>query len=119
MSITKYVPQVGDTVRRDIWTDPCLSVKVTAVGRNRFLAINAEDDELSYPTHLDWVWVKVETPAPLPDRWINVHPRGLGATYPPTQASANFGALPGRIAVLHIWTDADGVDHADIERLTS
>lgn len=66
-----------------------------------------------------WVGIPEDLPRPEPppERWINVYnfPSYLGW---PSRARADAEAAPNRLAVLHVWTDADGVDHAEIERVT-
>ena len=109
-----YVPQVGDTVRHPAW--PSETLAITAVGRDHLLAINEHGTEIKYV--LSDKWVKVETPTPLPEWWINVYPSNIGTCFP-CRADAQRYVMSERIAVLHIWTDADGVDHAEIERVTA
>jgi len=111
---TNYTPKVGDRVRRagfhhDQWFD------VTAVGLVCFLGTESDGFESAEPIGADWV--RVETPTPLPECWVNVTTTGLGNDWP-TRAETDEVAGRNTVAVLHVWTDADGVDHAEIERVT-
>jgi hypothetical protein len=116
-----YVPQVGDTVRKPAWVnDPHLWLQVVATNGPVFLAnyaSNGRPSSTSWGLGAEWVKVDwVEPPTPLPDAWINVYPGYLWSPFAYGDADrASGGALADRIAVLHIWTDADG-DHAEIER---
>lgn len=108
-----YRPQVGDMVREASWTSP--AVEVMYVGTNLFVG-NDGTYEDCWP--LDNDWIKVEPKVPLPDRWVNVWNDGLGASSNSTKEDADLFFHHGhRIAVIHIYTDAEGVDHADIERV--
>ena len=107
-----YVPQVGDTVRHPAWRSE--TVTVTAIGKRCLLAVDQNDREFSYD--ISNSWVKVETPTPLPERWANVYPDGFWQSHATAMAARRNGHA-ARIAVLHIWTDTDGNDHADIERV--
>ena len=86
---------------------------VDYVGRTIIAGTDRFGNEWS--TGLDGVWIKVETPTPLHERWINTYPDGYTAAYS-SKASADMYAGEGVITV-HIWTDADGVDR--IERVTA
>ena len=108
-----YVPQVGDTVRRPLWAPSTDPVEVTATGRRRFLGLDSSGE---YPYDIDGGWVKVVKPLPLPERWINTYANGRACAHF-TRQEANHASMRERIAVLHIWTDADGNDHAEIERV--
>jgi len=108
-----YVPQVGDAVRHEAWDSGSEAVDITAVGVRRFLAA-VRGVESTYV--IDEGWSKVETPTPLPERWINVYPNGHVAAHN-KKATADHFALADRIILLHVWTDDDGVEHADIERV--
>ena len=110
-----YVPQVGDTVCRYDWP-PNESIVVTAVGRDRFLALFDSGTEVSYEIGGDWI--KVVKPTPLPEQWINVYPGNIGWPAYSQGLTAEECAGDHRLAILHIWTDANGVDHADIERVS-
>ena len=108
-----YVPQVGDTVRHDAWSEGD-TARVTAVGERKVLMVRGLLPEASWD--LCHQWHKVVKPKPLPERWVNLTTRGLGNDYS-SKADADEVAASHRLAILHIWTDADGVDHADIERV--
>jgi len=108
-----YVPQAGDRVQRASWYSH-EHFDVTAVGRGYFLGIN--DDGYESARSLSGEWIKVETPTPLPERWQNVSTQGFITTYR-TNWDADRYAADDRIACIHIWTDADGVDR--IERVTA
>jgi len=110
---TNYTPKVGDSVRRASWMPSMHSVDVTAIGRYRFLGVDSDGE---FPHDLNGKWIKVETPLPLPEQWSNVYPDGFWQSHT-TAVSAGVNSHDGRIAVLHIWTDADGVDHAEILRI--
>ena len=109
-----YVPKVGDRVRAATWSARSY-MDVVAVGQMAVFGIDEVGDE--WCPDLDREWIKVETPTPLPERWANVYPDGIWQDHK-TALSANTNATyRNRMAVLHIWTDADGVDHAEIERV--
>ena len=108
-----YVPQVGDRVRTARWSDTSY-MDVIAVGQTAIFGIDEDGDE--WCPDLDVEWLKVETPTPLPERWLNFDSIGIQNNYP-TRAQADAVAADDRIALIHIWTDADGVDR--IERVTA
>jgi len=110
-----YVPQVGDTVRHPAWPSEILTI--TAVGRHHLLAVNEQGTEIKYV--IAGTWVKVVKPTPLPYALINVHPAFTsGSLWTRRDADRIAGQHPDhRIAVIHLWTDEEGVDHADIERV--
>ena len=110
-----YTPQVGDRVRRESWSASTPSVDVTAIGSYRFLGVDRDGE---FPYDMDGEWVKVVEPTPLPERWANVYPDGVGLDYARRSGTDEVTRVNERIAVLHIWTDADGVDHGEIERVT-
>ena len=58
------------------------------------------------------------TPAPLADCWYYVTTAGRVSLPKDTRADAIDHAGMNVLAVVHIWTDSDGVDHAEIERVT-
>ena len=117
MSAT-YVPEVGDRVYTSEWGGPGKGNKmeVTAVGARSFLGLQVNGIERQLD--LSFKWVKVDTPQPLPDRWVNATPAGLGLDHP-TRAAADAAAGPTRIALLHIWTTPDHRDVFEIERVTT
>ena len=109
-----YVLVKGDRVRRESWG--CGEyVDVDHVGRNVVVGIDECDSERTMVLSVG-EWIKVETPTPLPERWINAYPEGYGSACW-TRQSADRWADGTRIALVHIWTDADGVDR--IERVTA
>jgi len=109
-----YVPQAGDTIRHEVWA-PGDTALITAVGRTHMLlSRNGAPDREAWQIRNHWI--KVETPLPLPEQWSNVYPDGFWQSHT-TAMSARVNSHDGRIAVLHIWTDADGVDHAEILRI--
>ena len=108
-----YVPVKGDRVRRPAWSDAEYFL-VLNVARNTFHCVDADGGEWSIT--LDGEWVKVETPTPLPELWINAYPDSYIRAHD-TSTEAQRHALDNRIALVHIWTDADGVDR--IERVTA
>jgi len=114
-----YVPQVGDRVRRTNWSDR-LYMDVEYVGRS--LVVGADPDGREMTATLSSTtsgeWVKVETPAPLADCWYYVTKTGLVSPPKDSRAIAFDHAGVHVPAVVHIWTDSDGVDHAEIERVT-
>lgn len=114
-----YRPEVGDIV-----TAPLMgyNIRVTAVGEEYLLAksctpIEGDDDDESFwkIDDVGWEWIKVEPSRPLPERWWYIHCKdGRGSV---SVASASPIRPQGpNVAVLHIWTDEHGVDHAEIER---
>jgi hypothetical protein len=109
----EYTPQVGDRVRRHYWRRGYIDVQ--HVGNAYFMGINSAGEEVA--RRLDEDWVKVGTPAPLPDFWSNVDRWGVAGIWR-DRAGADKYAINDRLAVVHIYTDADGVDHADIHRVT-
>jgi len=113
---TNYTPKDGDRVGRHDWRLGEF-ITVAAVGRERFLASFGSGDEASHV--IDSGWIKVEVPTPLPDCWYYVD-RGGVVSYPCNTRAIAFD-YPGMdaLAVVHIWTDAYGVDHAEIERVTA
>jgi hypothetical protein len=110
-----YRPVAGDRIRRP-WWKPGHHRDVKHVGAFYLIADNDLGDEVV--DDVTGEWIKVETPAPLPETWLNVTTSGFGGSYVDRLAAEQF-ARGHRIAVVHIYTDADGVDHADIERVTS
>jgi len=111
---TNHTPEVGDRVRRASWVPSMDAVDVTAIGRYRFLGVDSDGE---FPYDIDDNWVKVIKPTPLPEQWLNVYPGNIGWPAYGHGFTAEECAGDHRIAVLHIWTDADGVDHAEIERV--
>ena len=107
-----YVPQVGDRIRLQHWVHDWIDVKY--VSRELVIGVDGYGNE-----RMPWLsepWVKVEAPIPLPERFMNLNADGGGNTYT-SRAVADFQALDHRIAVVRIWTDADGEDR--IERVTA
>lgn len=107
-----YTPKVGDRVTSPQWPDGWW-VDVEYVGRKSFIGVLEDGEEYS-----GWVaapWQLVERIDPLRDMWINVYgDQGCYYSYR-TREAADRNAMPGRTALLHIWTDSDGVDR--IERV--
>jgi hypothetical protein len=119
----RYTPAVGHMVRQSGWGDAD-TLEVTAVGRFKFLTLTLDGiQEQSW--NLAGEWVQVVQPKPLTETWAGVAARGgtysfMGATSAATAAVGcrqAWGTSP--LAIVHIWTDADGVDHAEIERFAS
>ena len=105
-----YVPQVGDRIRLQHWVHDWIDVKY--VSRELVIGVDGYGNE-----RMPWLsepWVKAVEP--LPERWSNVYPDGFWQSHE-TAISARRNGHVGRIAVLHIWTDTDGNDHAEIERV--
>jgi hypothetical protein len=118
----KYIPAVGHMVRQPQWAD-AYAMEVTAVGRTKFFSLTFNgSDEQSWK--LDDEWVQVVKPEPLTEAWVAL--RADGGTWRPSGATSFatavakcqqvWGGPP--VAVVHIWTDA-GVDHVELERVTS
>lgn len=105
----RYIPQVGDRVRHEEWDAGCWCDVLAIDGGDIFARTELGDAEV-------WTmgdgWRKVEAPTPLPDAWFNTY----ATSGYETRQMADGWANDDRIAVVHIWTDADGNDHADIER---
>ena len=108
-----YVPVKGDRVRRPEWASGN-HMDVLFVGGQMVFGTNQSGFEFTSGVEGDWV--KVETPTPLPERFMNLNADGTANTYT-SRAVADSYAGPSRIAVIYIWTDADGVDR--IERVTA
>ena len=108
-----YVPVKGDRVRRPEWVSRN-HMDVLFVGGQMVFGTNQSGFE--FTSGVEGEWVKVETPTPLPETWMNAYPNGLATSYR-TREIANDYADESRIALVHIWTDADGVDR--IERVTA
>jgi len=106
-----YTPQVGDRVHLYHWPKD-YTAEVLFVGDRQVFLRDIGGQEDSFYINLDWI--KVETPSPLPERWINLYER-CSVTHVSRRDASN-GADDKRIAVIHIWTDKHGVDHAEIER---
>ena len=107
-----YVPIKGDRIRRTRWLD-VEYLDVIEVGRTQIFGVAEDGDELMCP--LDGEWIKVKTPRPLPEQWLNAYEDWASAYS--TRELADGYAADHRIALVHIWTDADGVDR--IERVTA
>ena len=109
-----YVPQVGDTVRHEFWQEND-TAQVRGLSERSMLLQRS-----NATTETAWArgprWIKVETPTPLPERWINVYLNGHTAAHD-KKATAEHFALANRLVILHVWTDIDGNDHAEIERV--
>ena len=111
-----YVPVKGDRIRRADWSGNEY-MDVDYVGRSIIVGIDWGGNEMTasrYNTLGEWI--KVEAPAPLTQKWGNFYPNGAAHFYD-TKEIADTYADKTRIALVHIWTDADGVDR--IERVTS
>jgi len=116
----KYTPQVGDIVRSQHWYefDHC---EVLDVGREQMLIRRLSDDREWAPL-IDQEWVKVEPVKPLADRWYySVGGGFLGGDRNDGSAAEAMAVCLRRHdteadAVIHIWTDDDGTDHAKIVR---
>ena len=64
----------------------------------------------------------IPKPEPLPNRWVNLYDGDPFWGFPDRAAADDGEGMKcgwTRIGVLHLWTDADGVDHAEIERVQS
>ena len=130
-AMSGYTPQVGDRVRGG---PGCPQYDVSAVGRHRFLAevVNGDSDspfsEVVLPINANWE--KVETPEPLPESWIAL----IGSPDDPNYSYATKGGSSLEeavdyaatvfhdaplLAVVHVWTDEQPTDHAEIERVES
>ena len=109
-----YIPQVGDRVRRSSWAETEW-LDVLCVGGQQVFGIDNEGEEWCPDLDGD-EWINVVNLKPLPERWSNVYPDGFWQSHT-TAMSARVNSHDGRIATLHIWTDADGVDHTEIERV--
>lgn len=95
--------------------EPC-SISVANRLRDRAQRVPADVD-LDAMKPGDWfVPEDVPTPTPLPDGWFNLYPRPQLPGLWPSRAVADSQAGPDRIAVVHIWTDEDGVDRAEVIR---
>jgi hypothetical protein len=120
----RYIPIVGDMVRMATWHDAYEALEVTAVGRFEFLTLSLNGlHEESWSLADDWV--QVVQPEPLTETWTAVRANGEGyriheATSFATAVKIHEGTWPYLlpVAVIHIWTDADG-DHAEIARVTT
>ena len=108
-----YVPQVGDTVQHPVF--PSQALAVVAVGRHHMLAVNEHGDEVTYL--LATKWTRVVKPTPLSNCWYYTTASGFLSYPKDSRAIALDHASGYAAAILHIWTDADGVDHAEIERI--
>jgi hypothetical protein len=86
----EYVPAVGDMVRKPYWADAYEPLEVIAVGRSTFLTLTIDHSDIERQWSLKDEWVQVVKPAPLTETW----------------------------EIIHTWTDADGVDYAEIRRVT-
>lgn len=67
----------------------------------------------------EFVPIRKPRPVPLDETWCCLWKNGqksYAAPRPPALAAMVFGASGPPVAVLHVWSDADG-DHADIERV--
>ena len=114
-----YVPQVGHRARRTNWSDR-LYMDVEYVGRSFVVGVDPDGREMTatLSSTTSGEWVKVETPAPLADCWYYVTTAGFVSLPKDSRAIAIAIAAVHALAVVHIWTDSDGVDHAEIERVT-
>jgi hypothetical protein len=120
----KYIPAVGHMVRKAHWGDVD-ELEVTAVGRFEFLTLTLNGrDEQSWKLASEWV--QVVKPEPLTETWVCVSTQGVESLH--NDRSANDAATAVEkcewvwfaqpVAVVHIWTDAEGADHAEVERVT-
>jgi hypothetical protein len=117
----RHMPAVGDMVRLSHWIAGD-ALKVTAVGRDNFLAIEYGDPhERSW--NIDDDWVQVVQLEPLTETWTAVRANGLHHRLENATNFAQAAKMSQRahgrspVAIVHIWTDADG-DHVEIERVT-
>lgn len=60
--------------------------------------------------------VPIPQPTPLGDWWFNWYPDGARWGYNSEAEADSYGGA-SRIAKEHVWTDADGNDHAEVIRL--
>ena len=115
-----YTPQVGDRVQSRITG---IQFDVRAVGRHKFFAVRVggepslAHDEMALSIQ-GYDWEKVETPEPIPEMWINAYATGLGS-YRDSRTEADAMSNAKRLAVVRVWTDEHGTDHAEIERVES
>ena len=110
----KYIPVKGDRVRSPAWLATAW-MDVLYVGGKHIFGVNNEGDE--WCPRLDNDWIKVETPIPLPEIWMNTFPTGQVSTHFTKPAAEAYGETRDRATFVHIWTDADGEDQ--IERVTT
>lgn len=131
-----YTPQVGDRVRDTGWrtTDDQRDLIVTGVGRHNFTAVPVDSDPDDVRKERlvgfgEW-WEKVEMPKALPDRWIAVlgsheiesfYRWSSGHLSRPAAIDYAATVFPESplLAIVHVWTDEHGTDHAEIERVES
>lgn len=102
MSADRYVPKVGDRVRRSNWSTREY-IDVTAIGRVHFLGDDEDGDE--YPHTIHGAWVLVPKPTPWPELVINVYPDRSVGNYL-NEADADRAAFNERIG--RICVHADG-----------
>ena len=66
-------------------------------------------------------WFRLDpkpTPPPLPEYWMNYYAHnGWWGNHHKTEEAARDARARGCLAVIHVWTDDDGNDHAEIERV--
>ena len=79
----KYIPQVGDPVRRADWGPAMVTVRVTAVGKSSFLA-SSTHAELVYSLVGSWVkvpetktWMTATERRPIQDGEYGLTPSGI------------------------------------------
>ena len=108
-----YVPVKSDRCRRPEWASGN-HMDVLFVGGQMVFGTNQSGFE--FTSGVDGVWIKVKTPTPLTQKWGNFYPNGAAHFYDRKAIADNY-ADDTRIALVHIWTDADGVDR--IERVTA
>jgi hypothetical protein len=112
-------------VRLSHWADAYEPLEVIAVGRTTFLTLAIDHSDIERQWSLDDDWVQVVQPEPLTETWTAVRANGEGyriheATSFATAVKIHEGTWPYLlpVAVVRIWTDADG-DHAEIARVTT
>ena len=114
--MSDYIPQPGDRIKRDKWRRDERWDVALVEGPHVLVYMRDDHDVLpewhdleSHPTA--GPWVKVETPEPLPERWIALDDSGYELDWSDTREGfdTHLGGL-GNLAVVHVWTDADGTD---------
>ena len=103
---SEYIPQVGDQVRRFVWSEGKV-ITVTAVGKECLLAIGNFPDGVEWEAsfRINGDWIKVEPPPTYPERWINIYRLWVDATACLTRSEADRKAYRERIAVIHLAAD--------------
>jgi hypothetical protein len=115
--VEKYRPQVGDLIKLSNWKSDDI-VEVLYVGNRIMLTRDTKTGyESSFGIDVN-EWIKVEKPIPLMEIWGNIYSGSSDIVTHSSLAAANRTADSDRLAILHIYTDADGVDQAEITRIT-